>query len=173
KFMLGLFEKRYADEKNLKKLLFTKEHQQTALDIARKGIVLLKNKDNFLPIAAGKYKNILVAGPNADNQSIMGDWVFEQPRMNYKTVLDGIRDLSTGSKVNYVDVGWNLRALNTDSIAKAIKIAENMDLIILVLGEDSFRQHWKEKTGGENRDRMDITLWGKQQYLVEELKKTG
>lgn len=173
KFMLGLFEKRYADEKNLKKLLFTKQHQQTALDIARKGIVLLKNKDNFLPIAAGKYKNILVAGPNADNQSIMGDWVFEQPRINYKTVLDGIRDLSTGSKVNYVDVGWNLRALNTDSIAKAIKIAENMDLIILALGEDSFRQHWKEKTGGENRDRMDITLWGKQQYLVEELKKTG
>ncbi len=173
KFMLGLFEKRYADEKNLKKLLFTKEHQQTALDIARKGIVLLKNKDNFLPIAAGKYKNILVAGPNADNQSIMGDWVFEQPRINYKTVLDGIRDLSTGSEVNYVDIGWNLRALNTDSIAKAIKIAENMDLIILALGEDSFRQHWKEKTGGENRDRMDITLWGKQQYLVEELKKTG
>uniref|UniRef100_UPI00333F226D glycoside hydrolase family 3 C-terminal domain-containing protein n=1 Tax=Pseudopedobacter sp. TaxID=1936787 RepID=UPI00333F226D len=173
KFMLGLFEKRYADEKNLKKLLFTKQHQQTALDIARKGIVLLKNKDNFLPIAAGKYKNILVAGPNADNQSIMGDWVFEQPRINYKTVLDGIRDLSTGSEVNYVDVGWNLRALNTDSIAKAIKIAENMDLIILALGEDSFRQHWKEKTGGENRDRMDITLWGKQQYLVEELKKTG
>lgn len=173
KFLLGLFENRYADKKNLFKAVFTKEHQQTALEIARKGIVLLKNKDNILPLAADKYKNILVTGPNAANQSIMGDWVFEQPRSNYKTILDGIRSLSAGSKVNYVDVGWNLRELNVDSIAKAVKMAENMDLIVLALGEDSFRQHWKEKTAGENRDRMDITLWGKQQYLAAELKKTG
>ena len=173
KFLLGLFENRYVEKKDLPKKVFTKEHQQTALDIARKGIVLLKNKDDILPLAAGKYKNILVSGPNADNQSIMGDWVFEQPRANYKTVLDGVKSLSAGAKVNYVDVGWNLRAMNTDSIAKAVKIAADMDLIILALGEDSFRQHWKEKTAGENRDRMDITLWGKQQYLVEELKKTG
>ncbi|TZF84914.1 beta-glucosidase [Pedobacter sp. BS3] len=173
KFMLGLFENRYTSKSDQAKIVFAKEHQQTALDIARKGIVLLKNKDQILPLTAGKYKNILVAGPNADNQSIMGDWVFEQPRENYRTVLDGIKSQSAGSKVNYVDVGWNLQTLNTDSIAKAVKMAKNMDLIILALGEDSFRQHWKEKTAGENRDRMDITLWGKQQYLVEELKKSG
>ncbi|WP_019540065.1 glycoside hydrolase family 3 N-terminal domain-containing protein [Proteiniphilum acetatigenes] len=173
KFMLGLFENRYADPKNLSETVFIKEHRQTALEIARKGIVLLKNKNNILPIAVNKYKNILVTGPNADNQSIMGDWVFDQPRSNYKTVLDGIKMLSEGSNVNYVDVGWNLRDLNNDSITKAIETADKMDLIILALGEDSFRQHWKEKTAGENRDRMDITLWGKQQYLVEELKKSG
>src|SRR5690606_9949384 len=137
------------------------------------GIVLLKNQDNILPIEAGKYKNILVTGPNADNQAIMGDWVFEQPRTNYKTVVDGIQALSGESKVHYVDVGWNLRKLDDNAITKAIAIAKDMDLIILALGEDSFRQHWKEKTAGENRDRMDISLWGRQQYLVEELKKSG
>ncbi len=173
KFMLGLFENRYVTKQDVAKTVFSKEHQQTALDIARKGVVLLKNKDQILPLPAGKYKNILVTGPNANNQSIMGDWVFEQPRNNYTTVLDGVKSLSVGSKVNFVDVGWNLRALDSDSIAKAISKAADMDLIIVALGEDSFRQHWKEKTGGENRDRMDITLWGKQQYLIEELKKTG
>jgi beta-glucosidase len=173
KFMLGLFENRYTTSKKSSKIVFNQEHQQTALEIARKGIVLLKNKKQILPLPDGKYKNILVAGPNANNQSIMGDWVFEQPRSNYKTILDGVKALSEGSKVNHVDVGWNLRALNTDSISKAVKLAADMDLIILALGEDSFRQHWKEKTAGENRDRMDITLWGKQQELVEALKKTG
>jgi beta-glucosidase len=173
KFMLGLFENRYTTEQNISQIVFAKEHQQTALDIARKGVVLLKNKNQILPLRVSKYKNILVTGPNANNQSIMGDWVFEQPRENYTTVLDGVKNLASGSKVNFVDVGWNLRELNSDSIAKAISKAADMDLIIVALGEDSFREHWKEKTGGENRDRMDITLWGKQQYLVEELKKTG
>ncbi len=173
KFMLGLFENRYVNSGKQSKNVFTKEHQQTALDIARKGVVLLKNENDILPIVSGKYKNILVAGPNSDNQSIMGDWVFDQPRANYVTVLDGIKSFSKNSTIHYIDVGWNLRESNNDSITKVIEISEKMDLIILVLGEDSFRQHWKEKTAGENRDRMDITLWGKQQYLVEELKKTG
>lgn len=173
KFLLGLFENRYTNNSNVKKTVFNNQHQQTALDIARKGVVLLKNKNQILPLSQNKYKNILVTGPNANNQSIMGDWVFEQPRENYTTVLDGVKNIGSGSKVNFVDVGWNLRDLNSDSIAKAVSEAANTDLIIVALGEDSFREHWKEKTAGENRDRMDITLWGKQQYLVEELKKTG
>jgi beta-glucosidase len=173
KFLLGLFENRYVDKGNVQKTVFTTIHQQTALDIARKGVVLLKNKNKILPLSQSRYKNVLVTGPNANNQSIMGDWVFNQPRENYKTVLDGVIRIASDSKVNFVDVGWNLRNLNSDSIAKAVSHAKNMDLIIVALGEDSFREHWKEKTAGENRDRMDITLWGKQQYLVEELKKTG
>lgn len=172
KFMLGLFENRYIDTAHAAQQVFTTKHQQTALELARRGVVLLKNKAGILPLQPGAGKKILVVGPNADNQSIMGDWVFEQPRKNYSTVLDGIRSVSK-TNLNYVDVGWNLRELNSDSIAKAVQIAHNMDLVILVMGEDSYRQHWKEKTAGENRDRMDITLWGKQQQLAEAIKKTG
>lgn len=173
KFSLGLFENRYVDIKKVNKTVFIKEHQQTALEIARRGVVLLKNKNQILPIVAQKYQNIMVVGPNMDNQSIMGDWVFEQPRANYKTVLDGVKAEAQGAKVHSVDVGWNLRKLNVDSISKSIKTAAAMDLIIVAVGEDSFRQHWTDKTAGENRDRMDLNLWGKQQYLLEELKKTG
>ena len=78
KFRLGLFENRYVTEAGIKKTVFTKKHQQTALEIARRSIVLLKN-ESLLPVDTRKFKKILVTGPNANNQSIMGDWVFEQP----------------------------------------------------------------------------------------------
>ncbi|KAA8485048.1 beta-glucosidase [Arcticibacter tournemirensis] len=173
KFKLGLFENRYVDEKMIHKVVFTKEHQQTALEIARRGIVLLKNENNLLPIRAGKYRRILVTGPNVNNQSIMGDWVFDQPTENVWTVLKGIQQEAAPSEVNFVDVGWNLRNLDEKKIEEAVSVAKSSDLAIVVLGEDSFREHWEEKTCGENRDRMDITLWGKQNALIESIQKAG
>jgi beta-glucosidase len=59
---LGLFEKTH--EKN-SKLVNTKEHQEVALQVAREGIVLLKNENNILPINTKKIKSIAVIGPNA------------------------------------------------------------------------------------------------------------
>ena len=172
KFRLGLFENRYVTEAGIKKTVFTKKHQQTALEIARRSIVLLKN-ESLLPVDTRKFKKILVTGPNANNQSIMGDWVFEQPEKNVSTILEGIKEEASGTQINYVVVGWNMRALDSAKIEEAIQTAKSSDLAIVIVGEDSFRQHWKEKTCGENRDRMDITLWGKQDYLVESIYKTG
>lgn len=172
KFRLGLFENRYVKESDIEKKIFTQKHQQTALEIARRSIVLLKN-ENLLPIDTKKFKKILVTGPNADNQSIMGDWVFEQPTANVSTILKGIKEEAPNTQVDYVDVGWNLRTLDDQKIREATQAAASSDLAIVIVGEDSFRQHWKEKTCGENRDRMDITLWGKQNHLVESIHDTG
>lgn len=173
KFRLGLFENRYVTEEDAAKIVFSKEHQETALEIARRGIVLLKNERNILPLKSKEYKNILVTGPNANNQSIMGDWVFDQPTENVYTILKGLREEASESNVNFIDVGWNLRSLDKQKIEEAIQLAKKSDLAIIVVGEDSFREHWKEKTCGENRDRMDITLWGEQNYLIDEIHKTG
>lgn len=172
KFRLGLFENRYVDISNIKNRVYTNEHCNTALEIARRSIVLLKN-DKLLPIDVNKYKEILVVGPNSNNQSIMGDWVFKQPDENVCTILEGIKKESPNSNINYIDVGWNLNSLSKEKINEAIEVAKHSDLAIVVVGEDSFREHWKEKTCGENRDRMDITLWGEQDYLVENIYKTG
>lgn len=171
KFRLGLFDNRYV-KADVKNSVFTEEHKQTSLDIARRSIVLLKNED-LLPIDTKRFRKILVTGPNADNQSIMGDWVFEQPESNVSTILKGIKEEAPHTQINFVDVGWNLRSLDDLKIEEAIKTAKSSDLAIVVVGEDSFREHWKEKTCGENRDRMDITLWGKQNHLVESIHKTG
>ncbi|RMD49213.1 MAG: hypothetical protein D6830_05360, partial [Ignavibacteria bacterium] len=40
--------------------------RKAALEVAREGIVLLKNKNGFLPADLGKIKTIAVIGPNAD-----------------------------------------------------------------------------------------------------------
>jgi beta-glucosidase len=61
-FKLGLFEHpRIADAG----LLNTKENRETSLQIAREGIVLLKNSNNILPLNKDKIKSVAVIGPNA------------------------------------------------------------------------------------------------------------
>ena len=47
KFRLGLFENRYVTEAGIKKTVFHQKHQQTALEIARRSIVLLKTRVCF------------------------------------------------------------------------------------------------------------------------------
>ncbi len=59
---LGLFEKTHEENP---KLINTKEHREVALQVAREGIVLLKNENNILPINTKKIKSIAVIGPNA------------------------------------------------------------------------------------------------------------
>ncbi len=42
------------------------EHRSVALDVARAGIVLLKNQNNILPLDPSKVRSIAVLGPNAE-----------------------------------------------------------------------------------------------------------
>ena len=66
----------------------TQESAQKALDMARQCIVLLQNKNNVLPLKAGK-ERIAVVGPNADNQPMM--WGNYNGTPNHTiTILDGI-----------------------------------------------------------------------------------
>ena len=64
------------------------EHVQTALEAARKSIVLLEN-NGILPLKDGGRYKVFVTGPNADSQGIMGDWTFPQPKENVVTFYKG------------------------------------------------------------------------------------
>jgi len=172
KFRLGLFEQSYIDEKVAEQTLFNKKHQQTALDAARQSIVLLKN-ENLLPIDAKKYKKVLVTGPNAHNQSILGDWAQEQPESNYISIYQGLKQTSPETDFSLYEMSWNLRNLTEQQVKEAAQEASKNDLAIVVVGENSMRYHWREKTCGENSDRYDLQLFGLQQQLVEEIYKTG
>ena len=55
----------------------------------------------------------------------MGDWVFEQPEKNASTILEGIKEEASGTQINYVDVGWNMRALDSAKIEEAIQTAKS------------------------------------------------
>lgn len=173
KFKLGLFENPYINEKQVSKIVFNPDHQQTALEIARKSIVLLKNDNKLLPIDKSKYKKIFVTGPNADNQTILGDWAAEQPEENVTTVIEGLKKVSPESNFVFYPFGSNLRGMKTEQVQEAKKEAEKCDLAIVVVGENSMRYRWKEKTCGENTDRYELSLVGLQEQLVEEIYATG
>ena len=104
KFRLGLFEDpRLPDEKRIKAVIGSKDHQDLNLQIARESVALLKN-NGALPFSATPDKRIAVIGPLADDaQNQLGDWTGNsgqvnwmpdgQPRDMITTVLDGFRQL--------------------------------------------------------------------------------
>ena len=173
KFKLGLFENRFVDIEKIPENIFTSEHRFTALETARKGIVLLKNS-NLLPL--NKVKNsrkIFVTGPNANNQSILGDWHAAQPDENVTTIYEGIKDLgeSKGYDVSFFDSGDNIRKISNKNIQNTVNASKDADYIIVVVGDNSMRYKWKDKTAGENMARAELNLAGKQLKLVSSLKE--
>lgn len=174
KFKLGLFENRFVDLEKKKELLFTEEHKATALESARKGIVLLKN-NGILPLQkTTSKKKIFVTGPNANNQSILGDWHAVQPDENVTTIYEGIKTLgeTKGYAVNFFNSGENIRNIQGSKIKEAAKKARNADYAIVVVGDNSMRYKWKDKTAGENMARASLNLFGKQLDLVKAIKET-
>ena len=175
KFKLGLFENRFVDLEKKEEFLFTKEHKATALESARKGIVLLKN-NGILPLQeSSSKKNIFVTGPNANNQSILGDWHAVQPSENVTTIYEGIKALgeTKGYSVDYFNSGENIRKIKDSKIKEAAEKAKKADFAIVVVGDNSMRYKWKDKTAGENMARASLNLFGKQLDLIKKIKKTG
>jgi len=176
KFKLGLFENRFVDEDDISKKIFNQYHTETALKLARQGIVLLKN-NNVLPLVSPKNsKNkILVTGPNANNQSILGDWHSAQPDENVYTVFEGIKKIGTemGYLVDYHNSNENIKRISEKDITKTIEIANEYDLVVLVVGDNSMRYKWNQKTAGENTARAELNLAGKQLELAMRLKESG
>ena len=175
KFKLGLFENRTVDLNAIKDKIFTSEHQKVALEAAQKGIVLLKNQ-GLLPLKkTTSKKRILVTGPNANNQTILGDWHSAQPRENVITILEGLKKVGNqkGYEVDFFDSGENIRKINDNAISKAAQMASDFDYVVVVVGDNAMRYRWKDKTAGENMGRAALDLPGKQLALIKAIKATG
>ncbi|MFD1062264.1 glycoside hydrolase family 3 N-terminal domain-containing protein [Winogradskyella litorisediminis] len=172
KFKLGLFENPFVEVEKAKDFNFNKAHQENALEQSRRSIVLQKNKNNTLPLSEnGNGKTIFITGPNANNQTTLGDWVSPQPEENIVTMLEGITELgeTNGYKINYFDSGDRSKEITQENIEKAKQQARSADMIVLVLGENSFRHDWKRKTTGENIDRATLKLSGNQMKLADKM----
>lgn len=172
KFRLGLFEHPYADEATSMQVRLSPEHRATALEAARKSIVLLKN-DGLLPLDRKKYRRILLTGINADDENILGDWSASQRRENVSTVLDGIRQMHPEAEITFVDQGWDPRNMDPAKVEEAAKAAVEADLNVVVAGEYMMRHRWLERTCGEDTDRSDIDLVGLQNDLIRKVAESG
>ena len=174
KFRLGLFENPFVKIKKAYEVNFSKSHQKIALEQARRSIVLQKNK-GFLPLKNRKGKSIFIVGPNANNQTTLGDWVSPQPEENIITIYEGIKKLGEeeGYNISYYDIGHLSKKWKDDEINKAVSLADKADITILVLGENSFRHDWGNKTTGENIDRATLKLSGRQMELANKILKNG
>jgi len=200
KFMLGLFDKnRYTDLSKQSEWIGIEEHREAVLEAAYESIVLLKN-DDVLPIKK-EVKKIAVLGPNADDvMAQLGDWVSWQvygeadgttrPRELTSTVLDGIRGQAGDIEVTY-DRACSIMRPEDEEIVMArtrreygdpfgeifwaegkgdmqqsVQLAAEADVAVVVVGDNRVFI-------GENRDRMNLDLSGRQQELLEKVKAKG
>lgn len=173
KFKLGLFESTQVDLTKVDKVVFSEDHKQTALKQARQSMTLLKN-NGLLPLQ-NQSRRIFVTGPNANNMTTLGDWASPQSKDNFVSVYEGIKQLaeSKGSNVEYYDIGERSKEISKEMIDDAAQKAKSSDIIVLVLGENSFRHEWSKKTTGENIDRASLQLSGNQLALAKRMKETG
>ena len=173
KFKLGLFEDPFIDLSEVDENIFTKKHQNTSLEIARKSIVLLQNNQGILPLKKLKKTRILVTGPNANNHSILGDWTKPQPKENVITVFEGIKSIASKKdfEVDFHDSNSDILNITASDISSTVEVAQDYDYVFVVVGDNSLRHLKKKKTAGENMARANINLAGNQLNLVKSLNK--
>jgi len=174
KFRLGLFEKPYVDTERINDIVNSPEHREVSYKMACESIVLLKNKNNLLPLNKSEIKSIAVIGPNADNPAHqLGDWTAKEPREMISTVLDGIKNkVSEGTEVHYVE-GCKILGEEGKDFDKAVDAAKRSDVAVVVVGGASQRYDWDYRTCGENHDRAHLDLPGIQEELVKVVYETG
>ncbi len=135
----GLFERPFSDQ-SLLSYVGSKDHREVAREAVRKSMVLLKNKNNILPIPKSG-KTIIVAGKGADDVGMQsGGWTISwQGGMgqttNGTTILDAIKSaVDPGTVVEYTPDGTSFTG----------------DLAVVVIGEKPYA----EMIG----DRKDLKL---------------
>ena len=95
---MGLFGRKVKDKKYLKSY---SKHEKIALQTAREGIVLLKNKNKILPIKKSSHKNILLTG-NYINTVAKGGGSAEVEGYNIVTMREAMKK-EFGGKIDFIE----------------------------------------------------------------------
>ncbi|TCN27499.1 glycoside hydrolase family 3 N-terminal domain-containing protein [Mesobacillus foraminis] len=184
KFKMGLF-----DQPLLESLQQQQDKEQARninLESARQSIVLLKN-EGILPLSKD-FKKIAIIGPNADSvYNQLGDYTPFQREEDVITVLKGIKSLAKESEVAY-EKGCGIRSGDPEGLEKAVHLAGDSDVAIVVLGGSSARNFdaqfdlngavvnttgEEEMDCGENVDVANLELGGLQLELLQKVMETG
>lgn len=166
KFWIGLFDQPYIGSgKDAHTIVSSALHQATALRASRECLVLLKNEKQMLPLA-DQYKRIAVIGPNANSKGYVPTHYGPRGFDNFISVYEGLKKVYAKDKnisityskgIDLVNKGWPENELIRDtltteeqrSIAEAVRISQESDVIVAVLGDGS-------STSGESRTRSSL-----------------
>ncbi len=181
KFELGLFEKPMPDA-SLKAKFGLPEYREASLAAARESITLLKNSNNVLPLS--KNTKVLVTGPTSDSLVSMNNgwtWVWQGSEESLyptdrPTIRKAIEAKVGASNVTFVQGTKITRGPGPSNgtptdreqevdIAAAVSAAQNVDVVVLALGEGSYCE-----TPG---NITDLTIGEPQIKLAEAIKATG
>jgi beta-glucosidase len=146
----------------------SEKHKSLAREVTRKSIVLLKNKDNLLPLNSTALSSVAVIGNKANK--VLLDWY--SGNLPYSiTPLEGIKNkLGNNVEVNYVE---------DNKKNEAVEAAAKSDVVIVVLGNDpvSGNLGWAiaqmESEGREAADRKIITLEPSDEELLQKVFKAN
>ncbi|MBP9926034.1 MAG: beta-glucosidase BglX [Cyclobacteriaceae bacterium] len=187
KFKLGLFDNpyKYCDEGRAKSEIFTDANRAEARSTATQSFVLLKNKNDVLPIS--KSGTIALVGPLAEaKENMTGTWSVAARFSESISVLEGLKKaVGTKAKLVYAK-GANLtesevleanstlfgKSLHRDKRTaaelrdEAVRIAKNADVIVAAVGEAA-------EMSGEAASRTNIEIPETQRELLKALLKTG
>ena len=174
KFRLNLFDRPNTLSEDYP-LFGSREHAELALHAAEESQILLKNKDNILPLPKGK--KLLVTGPNANSMRCLnGGWSYswqghlaDRFAEKYNTIYEalsnkfGADNVRLEEGVSYKSEG-SYTEENEPEIEKAVAAARNVDIIIACIGENSYCE-----TPG---NLSDLAISANQSKLVKALAAT-
>lgn len=154
------------------------EFRGLAREAAGKSAVLLKNKEDILPLE-NKYKTIAVIGPNADSKDVLLGNYSGTPS-EYTTLLRGMQEEAKkrGIEVIYAE-GCDLykkeykSLCETDLIPEAVIAARKSDIVVLCLGLSPVLEGEEGEEGAVQCDRDDLGLPGRQAELVRAVAREG
>ncbi|KAJ1412572.1 Immunoglobulin-like fold [Sesbania bispinosa] len=133
-------------------------HQELALEAARQGIVLLKNKGPILPLSTQTHRTVAVIGPNSNvTVTMIGN--YAGIACGYTTPLQGIGRYAR--TIHQLGCG-NVACTDDKKFGPAIDAARKADATVLVMGLD-------QSIEAETVDRVGLFLPGHQQDLVSKV----
>ncbi|MGN1193699.1 MAG: beta-glucosidase [Dorea sp.] len=174
------------------------EHRQSVLEVARESVVLLKNEEGKLPLAAKDTKKVLIIGDNADRIHSCGGGSAEIKALYEISPLMGIKKFLGGNaEVTYIqgyiaddfegqDKETNWQADSLENGGGAVGQKAEADEALLKKQEELRNEAVKMASaydtviliGGQNHlqdleghDRPDMKLPYAQDQLIQELLK--
>ena len=136
----------------------SKKHKNLAKEVAVKSIVLLKNKNNLLPLKK-EINTLFVTGPNAANtNTLLGN--YHGLSSEIVTPLEGIvKQISKGTMVRY-KMGVGINDQQTNRMEWSASLAGNSDATIAVMGISALIEGEKGAaiSSDANGDRFEIDL---------------